>query len=427
MESVDIYKLYQEYPIICTDTRKITRNCLFFALKGANFNGNSFADQALELGAAFAIVDEDIESDKRDRIIKVEDVLVCLQEVARIHRSMITIPVIGITGSNGKTTTKELLNAVLAKRYMVHCTQGNLNNHIGVPLSLLHISEYSQISIIEMGTNSPGEIEFLSDLSQPTCGIITSIGKAHLEGLGSIEGVLREKTALYRHVAKKGGVIFYNPNDTLLSTSLPNETSNLPYCKDLEYQVIKSFPSIEMDFLSNRTIMKLNSMMYGEHNIDNVLAAISIGQHFGVGLQDCIDAINDYKPVNNRSQLIHFEGAKIYLDAYNANPASMAASIKSLAISSNDNIVLILGDMKELGVHSKEEHRKILDEIAKNKFYAVALFGTEFAKFREEFWAYHFFENFDALNSWFTSFDKMNTEILLKGSRSMGLERLLMP
>jgi len=423
----ELYKVFLEFPQICTDSRKVEEDSIFFALKGPNFNGNKYAEQALSQGAAYAVIDEERYSNNQ-KIILVQNVLSTLQSLSKYHRTQINIPVIGITGSNGKTTSKDLISSVLSKKYQVLATSGNFNNHIGVPLTILKINDRHDIAIIEMGTNGPGEIEFLCQLAQPDIGLITSIGKAHLEGLGDINGVVVEKTALYRSVADRDGQIIYNADSIFLKDHLPSNTHNIAFAKNgsltLEMILHASFPSIRGLCKRGEREVALNAKMYGEYNVSNIISALTIGELFDVGIEDSVHAINDYDPDNNRSETRQFRGATIYLDAYNANPSSVALVLEQFSRSDGQKI-LILGDMLEVGAQEDLEHKNILSAVDKQRFEQVILLGALYGKHKEEFKSFKFFSDFDSLQEYFDSLDIGGKEILLKGSRGMGLERLI--
>lgn len=423
----DLYKVFQEFSKVSTDSRKVEEGSIFFALKGPNFNGNEYAQKALDQGAAIVVVDEKGHTPE-DRSIVVKDVLTTLQSLSKYHRSRLEIPIIGITGSNGKTTSKELIKCVLDTKYKVCATQGNLNNHIGVPLSILSIRPDHDIGVIEMGTNGHGEIEFLCDLARPEYGLITSIGKAHLEGLGSIEGVIAEKTALYRSVARTNGHIVYNEDSIYLKDQLPTNTYNIAYgikgSQAVELKIDSAFPAIVGKCIRGSNKLELRSRMYGEYNISNIIAALTIGDLFDVDIDNAVQAINQYDPTNNRSEVKHYRGANIYLDAYNANPSSVALVIDQYSKSSV-NKILILGDMLEVGEGEDREHNSILTTIDAERFENVILLGELYCKHRDQFSSFEFFNEYDSLKKYFDSLDLEGKNVLLKGSRGMRLERLI--
>lgn len=423
----ELYKVYEQHPNVITDSRKVEKGSIFFALKGPNFDGNKYAQDAMDQGAACVVID-DQKLHINGKAIVVDNALKALQQLSSYHRSALNIPIIGITGSNGKTTSKELINCVLSTSHKVSATIGNLNNHIGVPLSILRISKSDDIGIIEMGTNGPGEIEFLCSLARPDIGLITSIGKAHLEGLGSLDGVVKEKTALYRAVAENNGKIIYNTESIHLRENLPITTENISYSKSgsntFEIQIQSSFPSLKGNCKRGIKEVELRSKMYGAYNVTNIASALLMGELFDVNLESGVNAINNYEPKNNRSELRCFRGANIYLDAYNANPSSVALVINQFAESEGTKI-LILGDMLEVGNSENLEHRLILQNIEEQRFEQVILLGGLYAKHKSDFASFMFYTDFDAVKKHFESLDLNGKNILLKGSRGMGLERLI--
>ena len=376
-----LYKAYLASHRVTTDSRAITPGCLFFAFKGASFDGNAFAPQALEQGAALCVIsDEKYKVD--DRCIVVPDVLATLQELAREHRRHLTVPVVGITGTNGKTTTKELVHAVLAKRYKTSATAGNFNNHLGVPLTLLAIPEGTQIAIVEMGANHPGEIAFLCDIADPDCGLITNVGRAHLEGFGSFEGVIKTKTELYRHLATKEGTVFVNADNPILMEKASG-LATVTYGKDETAMVrgtyVSSDPYLHFYFEVGDNVYNVRTHLLGAYNFDNCMAAVAVGLHLGVEPFDIKEAIEQYMPANQRSQWKETADNKLYLDCYNANPSSMAAAIASFAeMDSGSGKVAIIGAMRELGDASQEEHRKLVQALADCHMECCLLIGHEF-------------------------------------------------
>jgi UDP-N-acetylmuramoyl-tripeptide--D-alanyl-D-alanine ligase len=422
----ELYKLFQQYPSVQTDSRKIRSGDIFFALKGPNFNGNSFARQAIDDGAALAVIDEK-EFEVPGKTFFVPDVLGALQQLALYHRKKLTIPVIAITGSNGKTTTKELIHAVLSTTFKTSTTEGNLNNHIGVPLTILKIKSNAQVAVIEMGANHIGEIAAYCRIALPTQGLITNCGKAHLEGFGSEEGVRKGKGELFDHLRtlthgfafvmwdyeylrqmSKGisGIIKYGTeqNDHVIGKVLSNET----------------FLQVEITQGLDNGIIK--TQLVGEYNLPNVLAAVTVGKFFEVPENKIRSAIESYSPSNSRSQLIVKGSNKIILDAYNANPSSMKLAIENFARSNSGNKILLLGAMAELGKESLQEHQLILDLIKKYPWKEVALVGGDFLKLAHSFPS---FENTSQAKEWFTKQHFENSSILVKGSRSMQMEKVL--
>lgn len=425
-------KIYQRFidagSIVVTDTRKITEEGgLFFALSGPNFNGNQFAIQALEKGCAFAVIDDASFLDD-DRMILVEDCLLTLQELANHHRKKFDIPVLAITGSNGKTTTKELLNTCFETKWQTHATTGNLNNHIGVPLTLLGITDKHEIAVVEMGTNNPGEIAALANIAAPTHALITSIGKAHLEGLGSLEGVAVEKMSLFDHVRKSKGKLYCN----IASSFIKKYTIDYPDADYIKYNentselltitLNKSFPRIEA-IVNDK--LNINCSLFGKYNFLNIISALTVASSFGLDLTKCVDAINGLTLENNRTQTINKDsGSTIYLDAYNANPTSMAAAIEAFSESMHKEKWLIIGDMFELGAEEVEEHQAIVDLINTYDWDNVLLIGKLFGQTNMDS-DKHYFDRTNKAKDWLSQQTVKNKEILIKASRSMQLEQLL--
>jgi len=421
-----IYDLFLAASGISTDSRKIEKDCLFFALKGDNFNGNKFAEDSLHKGASYAIIDEK-QYKISERTILVDDVLNCLQDLALYHRKQLGIPILGITGTNGKTTTKELIAAVLSKKYKVAFTQGNLNNHIGLPLTLLSMNTKTEFGVVEMGANHPGEIATLCKIADPNFGIITNIGKAHLEGFGSFEGVIKTKGELYKYLEQKGGTAFYNHDNSILEElgkALPNRISYGKGSADFNGESVQSPPYIHVKAMFPKGVLYLNSRLIGDYNFENILAAACIGNHFGVDPIQIQQAIKEYTPSNNRSQLIQKGELNVIMDAYNANPTSMRASINSFSQNNSRNRYLILGDMLELGEYSAKEHRDILELIREKNFQNVYLVGKEFSGASQSF-NYLAFNNAEELCHFLEENPIKNGTLLIKGSRGIKLEKVL--
>ena len=376
-----LYKTYLASRRVTTDSRAITPGCIFFAFKGATFDGNAFAPQALEQGAALCVI-SDPQYKVDDRCIVMPDVLATLQELAREHRRHLTIPVIGITGTNGKTTTKELVHAVLAKRYKTSATAGNFNNHLGVPLTLLAIPADAQIAIVEMGANHPGEIAQLCGIADPDYGLITNVGRAHLEGFGSFEGVIKTKTELYRHLTGKGGLVFVNAdNERLMREAEGMKTRTYGRSENAEVRgtYVGSDPYLHFYFEVGDNVYNVRTHLLGAYNFDNCMAAVAVGMHFGVEPFDIKEAIEQYTPANQRSQWKETAKNKLYLDCYNANPSSMAAAIASFSeMDTGTAKVAIIGAMRELGEASVEEHRKLVQALNKCHLEHCLLIGHEF-------------------------------------------------
>ncbi|MEN8928565.1 MAG: UDP-N-acetylmuramoyl-tripeptide--D-alanyl-D-alanine ligase [Flavobacteriales bacterium] len=422
MTTQDLYSIYLDHRNISTDTRNIKENSLFFALKGENFDGNKFAEDALNKGASFAVI-SDRAYQKDDRFIIVEDTLVALQELATYHRSQLTIPVIGITGSNGKTTTKEMIKSALSEKYNTFATHGNLNNHIGVPLSLLSITEEHEIAIIEMGANHQKEIEFLANICKPDCGLITNIGKAHLEGFGGIEGVEKGKTELFENLKSREKQIFINVDDSRL-VKYVERTNAITYgSPNSTYQgeITSTTPFLSLSVNYKKQNLEINSQLIGTYNFNNILAAVVIGDYFEVSPKQIKKGIENYVPTNNRSQLVTQKSNDIILDCYNANPSSMKEAIKNLVESDYKNKFFILGDMLELGEESEFEHKNIISLLEKEKLKGI-LVGKEFMKYNTS--DYIVFETNIQAKYYLRDNKRESTLFLIKGSRGIKLETI---
>lgn len=427
MDTPQLYNLFLQQRLVSTDSRKIPAGCLFFALKGEHFDGNLFAAKALDEGAAYAVVD-DATVATSDRMILVADVLETLQDLARAHRKTFDFPVIGLTGSNGKTTTKELVKCVLSTRFEAYATKGNLNNHIGVPLSILEINEQeTDVAIIEMGANHEKEIALLCTIAQPTHGLITNIGKAHLEGFGSIEGVRKAKGELYDYLSKKKGTVFVNAaSETLMEmVSKRRAFGEIVFYnsdgQDASPKVIGQSP-----FITYTTgDLTVSTHLVGEYNFNNICAAISIADYFEVSPDDAHLAISNYVPDNNRSQIVKQKTNTIILDAYNANPSSMAAAVENFAKMEADKKMVILGDMLELGKESIAEHEALGEVVAKGSFDVVLLYGKEMAAALKKLPRAYYFPDKFSLHNWIMDNPSENTHVLVKGSRGMGLESVV--
>ncbi len=418
----ELYSLFQTSSGISTDTRQIKANSIFFALKGERFNANKFAEQALKKGASYAIVDEK-EHQTKQQIILVDDVLKTLQKLASYHRKQLGLPIIALTGSNGKTTTKELINTVLSQKFKTKATLGNLNNHIGVPLTLLSMDKDTEIGIVEMGANHPKEIEFLCHIATPDYGYITNFGKAHLEGFGSIDGVIKAKTELYDYLKKHHKTVFVNANDNTQLEKSKNIQQITFGTQNTDYpiELISANPFVKIKF--EDTIA--NSNMIGLYNYNNIAAAIAIGKYFKVTNNSIKTAIEDYTPTNNRSQIIQKKNAKIILDAYNANPSSMQSAIANFKQLSDSKKIIILGDMFELGNFAKEEHQIIINSVNDNSFFKVFLIGEHFNSVSTKNKNTFFLKDFEAFKELFNKETFNNATILIKASRGMALERIV--
>lgn len=426
MEISDLYNLYKKYPEISTDTRNSPKDSIFFALKGANFNGNEYAEKAIDQGCAYAVVDEEKYA-TRPNIILVKDSLETLQELARHHRKQfIKKPIIAITGTNGKTTTKELIYSVLSQEYNVLATQGNLNNHIGVPLTLLRIKKEHEIVIVEMGASHVGEIRFLAEMALPNYGLITNVGHAHIEGFGSFENVVKAKGELYEFIrSTKDGKIFIDYDNSLLREMSEGITSiYYGLQEDLfisgKVTSISPFLALEWKFGNKRN--KVQTNMIGEYNLSNALAAITIGKYLGIKASLICKAIEEYVPTNNRSQLKKTEKNMLIIDAYNANPTSMHAALENFDHMDVNHKVLILGDMKELGPDTDMEHQKIADYISDHNFDRVMFIGDNFSRVKTK---YPRFKNLDDLKEYLKKDPVEDSYILLKGSRGVQLEKCI--
>jgi len=427
----ELYSLFLQHSLISTDTRVLKKDSLFFALKGENFNGNKFASQALEGGCSIAIIDE--EKYKQDeRYFLVPDVLLALQALAKFHRQQLAIPVIAITGSNGKTTSKELIFSVLSQKYNTCATQGNLNNHIGVPLTLLSIKKEHEMAVVEMGANHVGEIKELCDIAQPDFGIITNIGKAHLEGFGGFQGVIKAKKELYDFIGQHQGIVFVNSDNSLLS-DLSRELKTISYGTSANCYCMAALadcdPYLQLKWKLNADPLPLekkqtvNTQLIGSYNFENVLAAACIGSYFKVEEAKISKALENYLPTNNRSQVLKKNSNEIFLDAYNANPTSMHAAIENFSGLSGSQVI-ILGDMLELGTESNREHQLIIELIKSKNFLNVILVGKYFSSLSNIQGA-KLFENSDDAFTWLKQQSIINSRILIKGSRGIKLEKLV--
>ena len=486
MEIKELYEIYKAHPVVTTDSRNCPEGSIFFALKGETFDGNKFAVSAIEKGCAYAVVDdpqlspcfrgtseaEGVNNSSfltpHSSLIFVDNVLDTLQQLARYHREQLGIPVVGITGTNGKTTTKELVAAVLSRKYRVQYTQGNFNNHIGVPLTLLSIKPDCEIAVVEMGANHPGEIKALANIALPTCGLITNVGKAHLEGFGSLEGVINTKKELYDNIVARGGHIFLNAANPYLtniinnfqlfiakgsktfgstfnflspkaqrpSVQLSTYSANADIKADVNGKLLRCAPYVEFEWHSSLLTphSSLLTHFVGAYNLDNMLAAITVGLHFGVERDDICAAISEYMPANNRSQLTKTERNTLIVDAYNANPTSMMAAIDNFDIMEGENKIAILGDMLELGEQSEIEHQNIVRRLMESKIERIILVGKEFEKAcdklgvrSEELGVNSKFSIFNfQLSTLNSQLSTLNSQlILLKGSNGIGLYKLI--
>lgn len=422
----ELYELFRQSAGVTTDTRKISQGQLFFALKGDQFNGNAFAVKALQAGAAYAIIDEE-EYKADERCILVVDVLQTLQQLAHHHRKIIQPKVVlAVTGSNGKTTTKELLYAVLSTTFSTHCTKGNLNNHIGIPLTLLEMPEGTEIAVIEMGANHQQEIAAYCLYTEPTHGVITNCGKAHLEGFGGVEGIRKGKGELYDYLNTHKGTVIVNGDDKILLDMLRERGMDnfVAYgehdTNTFKSRILQEQPYLEISFEE----VLIHSNLFGRYNFSNIMCAVAAGKYFGVKNTDIKNAIENYKPRNARSELVERNGYHLILDSYNANPTSMQHALESFAQSGAAKKVLILGDMFELGAESAKEHQFIADLCQRLRFDTVVLVGNDFFATQSPSGFLKFLTTEDA-RQWFRQQDFSGAHILLKGSRGMAMEKVL--
>jgi UDP-N-acetylmuramoyl-tripeptide--D-alanyl-D-alanine ligase len=419
----DLYSKFAESSGVSTDTRKIESNCLFFALKGDNFDANLYADEALEKGASFAVIDDP--DQQGDRKILVENVLTALQHLANFHRKQLKLPIVAITGSNGKTTTKKLVLEVLSKKFKVRATKGNLNNHIGVPLTLLSFTAELDLGIVEMGANHQKEIESLCKIAEPNYGYITNFGKAHLEGFGGIEGVIKGKSELYNYLIQHDGLIFFNRDDDIQvkkAVNYKNYSIGQKALSDCRVTFVEANPFVELEY----SHLQIKSKLIGEYNFKNIAAAIGIGRYFGVGKDEIKEAIENFEPEKMRSQVIEKNDLKILLDAYNANPTSMKAALDSFKKMSATSHTVILGDMFEIGETTLEEHRQILKICEALNFDSILVCGEHFSEASKGFENISSFKTTTDLTAFISkNKPKKSSFILIKGSRGMQLETLM--
>ncbi len=426
-----LYELYRKHPQVITDSRKAMPGSIFFALKGERFDGNRFATEALEKGAAAAVVsDPEIVDD--GRYVLVEDTLRALQDLARHHRRHIKVPVIALTGTNGKTTTKELIVSVLSRKYRVTGTKGNLNNHIGVPLTLLSATDDTEILVVEMGANHPGEIGFLCDIADPTHGLITNVGRAHLEGFGSFEKVVETKSELYKYLQKKGGKVYYRKEDPVLAPHAEKVRRRLSYGvkgsgADILFEEPQPAVNVIFRWYSPEGPMLVRSSLYGKYNFENMMAAIAIGTDLGVAPEKIIRAVENYVPQNMRSQVVRTSRQNtVVLDAYNANPTSMRVAIENFLSLEGEKKMLVLGDMYELGEYAGEEHEKIVNLLLKNRerFREGILIGPAFYQVCGENDLRAFRER-DEAAAYLKKVSWSGAYVLVKGSRGMEMETFM--
>ncbi|WP_149205574.1 UDP-N-acetylmuramoyl-tripeptide--D-alanyl-D-alanine ligase [Flavobacterium johnsoniae] len=424
MNIQEIHNLFLKCQSLSIDTRKIEKGSMFFAIKGENFDANTFAKEALDLGALYVVIDNESYFID-DRTILVNNSLETLQELSKFHRNYLKLPIVALTGSNGKTTTKELINVVLSKKFKTKATIGNLNNHIGVPLTLLSFTKETEIGIVEMGANHKKEIEFLCEIAQPDYGYITNFGKAHLEGFGGVQGVIEGKSEMYQYLLKNNKTVFVNLEDPIQiekSNGIKNFTFGVKKeSADLKIKNIEANPFVVIEYEG----FKVESHLIGLYNANNINAAVSIGKYFNVEDALIKEAIENYIPANNRSQLLKKGSNGIILDAYNANPSSMAVAITNFLQLENQNKIMILGDMFELGNESHEEHKAIVDSLSNQNKSKCYLIGKSFYENKISNVNIQFYETFDAFAAYLKTIEFKDNTILIKGSRGMALERTL--
>ena len=418
-----IYELYQKAYTVTTDSRTITPGCVFVALKGEHFDGNDFALKVAEDGVAACVIADRQNLPKRDGLFVVEDSLKALQELAKFHREKLGLPIIGITGTNGKTTTKELVSAVLAKKYHIVFTQGNFNNQLGVPLTLLRIKPGTEMAVVEMGASHPGDINELTDLGEPNFGMITNIGRAHLRDFGGYEGVIKTKNEMYQYIGAHNGLLFVNKDNELLM-GLANNINKVTYGTgnnaDIQGKMLSANPYLSVEWNG----YKIDTQLVGDYNFENVMAAICIGTYFKVAANDIVEALSSYCPTNNRSQVIETGKNRVIMDAYNANPTSMSHAIRNFRNICKDDNLLILGDMRELGEESEQEHKTIIELIKELGFKKVYLVGSEFSKCSENS-EYSTFKNVEELAQYLQQHPVSGFDILVKGSNSVHLNKII--
>ena len=444
MDTVDLYSIFLKYPMVTIDSRNCPEGSIFFALKGENFDGNDYIEQALHHGAAYAVCDRS-GLQQNDRVIRVDDALRSLQNLANHHRKQLNPKVIAITGTNGKTTTKELIATALSTQYPTLFTLGNLNNHIGVPLTLLRLKAEHRFAVIEMGANHPGEIQELCRIADPDYGLITNVGKAHLEGFGSFEGVVRTKTELYDYIRDKGGVIFVNINNSILKERSRNANAiyygtspeafvqgqmiDSDACLELEWRQNSSHPALDAESPAKKDVYSIRTKLVGNYNFENVLAAICVAAYFGVETPLAVSLLNkaiaDYTPANNRSQSMETQRNHLIVDAYNANPSSMQVALDNFQHMKVSPKMVIVGEMKELGVYSLEEHQKLADRLRESDMDKVILCGENFCDLHSIAPDWKVFQHTSELLEYLQSETISGFHILIKGSRTNQLEKTI--
>lgn len=423
MNIEQLHSLFLKCNAVCTDTRTLEKDAIFFALKGDNFNGNTYAEKAIELGAKYVVIDEEVYNTSSQTIL-VDDVLKTLQRLASFHRAYLNIPIVALTGSNGKTTTKELINIVLSQKYTTTATKGNLNNHIGVPLTLLSMNSSTEIGIVEMGANHLKEIAFLCSIAKPDYGYITNYGKAHLEGFGSIEGVIKGKSEMYDYLIPNEKMVFVNVNDTI-------QVEKTKKCKTFTFGNSTTETNVTIDFTEAQPFvtclynkLEIKSQLIGDYNFNNIAAAITIGNYFKVEENSIKTAIESYIPTNNRSQIIKKGSNKIILDAYNANPTSMRAALLNFEKQGGYKTA-ILGDMFELGRGAKQEHQSVVDLANSLDINQIIFIGENFYESEMDYEKTKTYKSFSDFEKDFDISKIKNATLLIKGSRGMALERII--
>ena len=424
MDIQNLYSLFQSSSGVSIDSRSIKKDQIFFSIKGENFDGNSFALDAIDKGAKFSIVDDPELRNKNDKIIFVENSLKELQNLSKYNRSKSDVKVIGLTGSNGKTTTKNLICSVLSQKYNTLCTLGNLNNHIGVPLTLLNIKPETEVAVIEMGANHIGEIRNLCQICMPDIGLITNFGSAHLEGFGNLEGVIKGKTELYEYLIKNYGHIIINNDDQIQKKECKTDLYS-SFGMDKASDFVFEYTKEDNKLVLINNDYKYNCNIYGDYNFQNIASAISVGIYLDLDSDQIQNGLSKFQTEENRSEVFEYHGNKIYLDAYNANPTSMIAAIDNFNQEVQDNKIMILGDMLELGSFSRDEHARIVDYLSKTNVEAVYLVGQIFSSINISESKFKKFGDTEELIKWLDLTKVNNKNILIKGSRSIGLEKLI--
>ena len=424
MDTIEkIYELYKKAYTVTTDSRTISKDCVFVALKGEHFDGNDFALNVAEAGVAACVIADRQDLPRHERLFVVDDSLKTLQELAHYHRKQLATPIIGITGTNGKTTTKELVSAVLSKKYSIVFTQGNYNNQLGVPLTLLRVTPQAELAVVEMGASHPGDIRELTGIGEPDFGLITNIGRAHLEGFGGYEGVIRTKNEMYEYIGAHNGMLFVNHDNEMLM-GLAKDIKKVTYGStakaDVRGRILSANPYLSVEWNGK----KIDTQLVGDYNFENVMAAICIGTYFKVEANDIAEALSSYCPTNNRSQVIETGKNRVVMDAYNANPTSMSHAIKNFRNICKDDNLLILGDMRELGSESEQEHLAILKLLKELGFKAVYLVGPEFSKLSESSELLTF-NNVEELAQYLQKHPVSGKDVLVKGSNSIHLNKII--